>query len=340
MTGCLRISKESIFTGLNNLEIITILDRKYGEYFGFIQPEVCEMLEYYGVTARQEEIRRWYNGYRFGNVDVYNPWSIIKAVKGLWINPDEFLRPFWGNTSSNSIVKTLIEQADAVTKTEIESLLAGESIEKPIHEEITYGDMGESRDNLWNFLFFTGYLTQAGSRMEDIDVFVSMKIPNLEVQYIYKQTIMQWFQGRIGQKDLHVFYDALFEGDTDIMERELSDILMQTISYHDYAEDYYPGFMAGLVRNIKDVVVYSNRESGLGRPDLLIMPERSGAAILIIELKVSKTYAGMEAKCREGLAQIIDRQYEEGLRADGFKNFVHYCVAFYKKGCLVRKGPA
>jgi hypothetical protein len=234
-------------------------------------------------------------------------------------------------------VKTLVEQADSNTRKEIEALLADASVEKPIHEEVTYGEINEQGNNLWNFLFFTGYLTQGGSRQDGTDIQVSMKIPNMEISHIYKNTIISWFENKIKQRDLTALYNALFSGDTDTAELELADILMQSISYHDYSESYYHGFLLGLVRGMQDMIVMSNRESGLGRPDLIIKPRRLNETVLIIEIKVADSYAGMEDKCEEALKQIADQQYEEGPRSEGFRSFVHYGIAFYKKSCMVRK---
>jgi hypothetical protein len=337
ITGCLRISKESIFTGLNNLEIISVLSKSYSEYFGFTQEEVTETLEFFGVSSRLEDVRRWYNGYRFGNEDVYNPWSAIKAVKALCEDPDAFLSAYWANTSSNDIVKTLVENADPGTKEEIEALLGGAVIEKPVHEEVTYGELKESGDNLWNFLFFTGYLTQAGSRFEDDTIYLSMKIPNAEVATIYRDTVLRWFEQKVKQYDLSAFHNAVIDGDAAAVERELSNILMQTISYHDYSEGYYHGFFLGLIRSIKGLYLESNRESGLGRPDIILKPGYIDKPVYIIELKVADSARNLDKKCDEALEQIISLQYEEGLRAERYDKFVHYGIAFYKKGCMVKK---
>jgi hypothetical protein len=339
ITGCLRISKESIFTGLNNLEIISILNASYGEYFGFTQDEVSEALGFFGVMSRLEDVRHWYNGYRFGAADVYNPWSVIKAVKALEENEAAFLTAYWANTSSNDIVKTLVEKADTGTKADIEALLDGNVLEKPVHEEVTYGELLEPGDNLWNFLFFTGYLTQAGSRQEGRKVYLSMKIPNEEIKSIYENTIMQWFDKKIKQRDLKPLYTALLSGDEKTTERELTEILMQTISYHDYSESYYHGLFLGLVRGIEDRLVNSNRESGLGRPDIIIKPLHLDEPVYIIELKTADSRAGLAGKCDEALKQIIDLQYEEGPRSEGYVVFVHCGIAFYKKGCLVKIDP-
>lgn len=282
ITGCLRISRESIFTGLNSLEISSVLDVDYGEYFGFLQTEVDEMLEYYGLDDKRELVREWYDGYCFGKSKIYNPWSVAKYVKELSSNEDGLPAPFWANTSSNSIVRTLVEQADNTVKEEIEDLIAGKGIEKPIHEDITYEDISRLEDNLWNCLFFTGYLRQDSKRLEGDTRYITMKIPNTEVRYIYKNTIQEWFWMRVRQKELSVLYQAIEQKDADTMSRELSLNLQETISFYDYAESgnppspsfggkYYHGFVAGLLKHMKNYRILSNRESGDGRPDLMLM---------------------------------------------------------------------
>lgn len=213
VTGCLRITLESIFTGLNNLEMISILNRSYGEFFGFVQEEVDEILHYYGLTAVRERSREWYNGYLFGNSQVYNPWSVMNYVKALTVDPNELPAPYWANTSANNIVKSLVEKADILVKKELEDLLAGGTIEKPIHEDITYNSVYNSDDNLWNFLFFTGYLRQISRRLDKVTQYVTMGIPNLEVEYIYQDTISSWFKEEIRERDLTVMYRAIQEGD-------------------------------------------------------------------------------------------------------------------------------
>lgn len=197
ITGCLRISKESIFTGLNNLNIISILDRSYAEHFGFTQSEVDQMLSHYGLEQKRETVKIWYDGYQFGDTEVYNPWSVINYINSCYKNRNEFCRPYWSNTSSNSIVRTLVEKADLSVRQEIEALIAGNTIEKPVHEDITYDDMDSTQDNLWNFLLFTGYLKKVKERQNGETIYMEMAIPNTEVLYIYKNTVLRWFEDRI-----------------------------------------------------------------------------------------------------------------------------------------------
>lgn len=221
ITGCLRITKESIFTGLNNLEIISILNASYDEYFGFTQWEVDDMLEYYERKSAGKNITSWYNGYRFGNTEVYNPWSVIKYVKALYVDSKAFPSPYWANTSSNSIVRTLVEHASLSVKSDIEDLIDGGTIEKAVHEDITYEDIEQSDDNLWSFLFFTGYLSMKSSRMEGENLYVTMAIPNVEVRYIYNHTILNWFRDEIKGKDLSGLFQAIIAGESDKVQADM-----------------------------------------------------------------------------------------------------------------------
>lgn len=218
ITGCLRISKESIFTGLNNLEINSILASSYSEYFGFTQPEVEEMLSFYGLEGRKEKIREWYDGYLFGNTEVYNPWSVINYMKTAVTSTNDLPQPYWSNTSSNSIVQELIERADDTVQGELDELLTGRTIEKPIHEEITYPDIYKNQDNLWNFLFFTGYLKAISLRFDGTRIYLTLAIPNREIAYIYKTTLQEWFDAAVRRDDFAPFYQALRTQDTETLE--------------------------------------------------------------------------------------------------------------------------
>lgn len=336
VTGCLRISQESIFTGLNNLEVISVINDFYSEHFGFTQEEVEGMLEFYGRPEAFLTMKEWYDGYLFGKTEVYNPWSTINYMKVLWRDKHAFPEPFWSNTSSNNIVKGLVETADLSVRGEIEDLIKGGSIEKVIHEEITYADVYEAEDNLWNFLFFTGYLKQSGRRMEGDRQYVIMTIPNTEVRYIYKNVILNWFDKSIKQKDLTPLFTAIEQEDTNKISKELSISLQETISFYDYAENYYHGFLTGILKNMRTYHVISNRESGLGRPDIIIQaPSVQGKAI-IIEIKVAKIYNEMEEKCEEAIQQITEKNYESFVRDEGYQDIIKYGICFYKKECLVK----
>ena len=336
ITGCLRISKESIFTGLNNLKIMSITSRTYAEHFGFTPEEVEQILRDYGLEDNLKIVKQWYDGYRFGESEVYNPWSVINYVDSCYHDKKAFAKPYWSNTSSNSIVKNLIEQADISLKQEIEQLIEGGTIEKPIHEDITYDDMNSTQDNLWNFLFFTGYLKKISERQEGETIYMEMAIPNSEVRYVYKNAVLRWFEERTEKKELKPLYESLLNGKADELAEILSENLMETISFYDYQESYYHGFLAGMLKNIGNYIVQSNRESGNGRPDILVRyPSVRGKAV-IIEIKVSKTYQGMEEKCDEALNQIEEQKYEEALRQEGYRDILKYGVAFYRKECMVK----
>lgn len=336
VTGCLRISKESIFTGLNNLNVISITDKTYAEHFGFTQEEVDRMLEHYGLMEKREDVKRWYDGYQFGDTEVYNPWSVINYVNSSYRDKDVLFKPYWSNTSSNSIVRTLVEKADISAKQEIEALIDGRTITKPIHEDITYDEMDSTQENLWNFLFFTGYLKKISEYQNGEDIYVEMAIPNSEVRYIYKNTVRRWFEEKTDKKDLSPLYESILNGDREKMAEILSENLMETISFYDYQESYYHGFLAGMLKNIGNYIVLSNRESGNGRPDLLLKyPSVRGKAV-ILEIKVAKTYRELEQKCDEALEQIEAQRYEEPLRQEGYSDILKYGVAFYRKECVVK----
>lgn len=335
ITGCLRISKESIFTGLNNLKIISVLNDNYAEYFGFVQEEVDALLEYYGITEKREEARKWYDGYLFGNKEVYNPWSMINYVDDAISQSVFFPKPYWSNTSSNSIVKELIQNADSKAKMEIEYLIAGGTIEKQMHEDITYGDIYQSQDNLWNFLFFTGYLKTVSQRSEENEIYLTLKIPNEEIRYIYRNTIKEWFEQKIKVLDFRPMYEAVFKGDSETFEQMIKQQLSGSISYFDSEEQFYHGFLLGLLQPLQDYEVLSNRESGDGRPDIELKPYDELKKAVIIEIKHVKSFSQMEDGCREALQQIEDKQYVNGLLEEGYEHVMKYGICFCKKSCKV-----
>ena len=339
VTGCLRISKESIFTGLNNLKVVSVLTKDYAEYFGFTEGEALEMLRYYGIEQKMGEARKWYDGYRFGSTEVYNPWSIINYVETAVSDINAFPKPYWSNTSSNSIVRELIETADPIVRQDVERLANGGTIEVEIHEDITYDTIHQSQNNLWNFLFFTGYLKKISERLEGQNIYLEMAIPNDEVLYVYRQTVMEWFEQQVKQKDFTEFYQALAEKDCATIEQELNRHLSETISFYDYAESYYHGFFAGLLRGHRECAVRSNRESGNGRPDLVIYTLSVRGMAIIIEIKVAKKFEEMEAGCDAALAQIEEQNYQQEWYEIGYRNIIKYGVCFYHKECMV-KGKA
>ena len=335
ITGCLRISKESIFTGLNNLKIISITNTAYAEHFGFTEKEVLDMLKFYDRTCCTDIVKRWYDGYLFGETEVYNPWSVVNYVEQAWVDIKAFPQPFWSNTSSNSIVRTLVERADIQVKQELESLIEGESIEKPIYEDITYEDIGADKmqENLWNFLFFTGYLKKTKERLEGNVRYISMAIPNEEVKYIYKNTVLAWFDRNIRQKDLTPFYRSMIRGDAAGVEKTITEILRESISFYDSKENFYHGFILGLLKGMEDYYVYSNREAGDGRYDICLKSLDVSKPAMILELKAASSYGEMEGKSLEAVSQIEMKHYEQELVRDGYQRVFCYGIAFYKKNC-------
>ncbi|MDR1814305.1 MAG: ATP-binding protein [Tannerella sp.] len=338
MTGCLRISQESIFTGLNNPVMASIASYDYSEYFGFTQEEVDEMLKYYGLEGKREEIREWYDGYLFGDVTVYNPWSVIKRVTDLLVKYDRAPELYWANTSGNDIIRKLVDRvANDDAKYELETLMAGGTIEKPINENITYNDIDKgSIDNLWNFLFFTGYLKKVGENFEGEQRKFVLSIPNKEVFHIYRTQISQWFNKTLENNNIpREFIQALIAGDKETAQKRLSAMLMKSISYFDAAESYYHGFLTALFTNVKGYEVKSNRETGDGRCDIFMRPYSRELPVILIEAKIAPTYSSMAAKCKEALQQIEDNRYADEFIEDGFSNILKYGIAFYKKECLV-----
>lgn len=336
ITGCLRISRESIFTGLNNLDIISLLNEDYAEYFGFTQDEVDGFLDAYNIIQRKNEVKDWYNGYLFGDTEVYNPWSVINYVKDITRRNTEFPKPYWSNTSSNGIVHELIENSTGSTKRELEELIAGRAIEKPIHEDITYADIYKSQDNLWNFLFFTGYLKVVKKSFIEQQIYFSMTIPNKEILYIYKNSIREWSGRCIEKQDLSGLVKAFEEGNCKTASDIITGQLIDTISFYDYKEDYYHGFIAGLLKHNGRYIVKSNRESGTGRYDLSLKTQRirQGRAI-ILELKVADSINGLEKGCAAALKQIEKLHYDSDIKEEGYTDILKYGICFYKKECLV-----
>ena len=338
ITGCLRISKESIFTGLNNLKVDSVLRTEYGDSFGFTESEVEEMLAYYNLQEELTEVKRWYDGYLFNDIEIYNPWSIINFVYDRDHKITQFALPYWSNTSSNSIIREMVGEADQEAKADLETLINGGTIEKPVHEDITYGDIHQSQDNLWNFLFFTGYLKKVGEQKEGNNLKLEMKIPNIEIATIYENSISYWFEQRIKETDRSPLVRALETGDCEAAEDFINRQLADTISYYDYAENFYHGFMAGLLVNIGGYSVKSNRESGNGRPDIVMQTVqiRKGRVILL-ELKIASSIAEMEAACDRGLAQIEEQHYAEPFITEGYPEVKKYALSFCKKECMVKK---
>ena len=339
LTGCMRISKESIFTGLNNLKVLTIADERFDEYFGFTDDEVRTLLEYYGREDHYEEVREWYDGYQFGNTDVYCPWDVLNHCDRIRNDPSVRPENYWINTSSNSAVKRFIEEsANAATKREIEALAAGETVEKEICQELTYPEMYQTIDHMWSLLFMTGYLTKRGRA--DGRRF-RLAIPNLEIRDIFVTQIMEYFREGV-EKDgetLGKFCDALQDGRPEDVERIFAEYLRRTISIRDTSagknrkENFYHGILLGILGTKPHWGVSSNRESGEGYADILVEPD-SGDQGIVIEVKYAHD-GNLEAACREALRQIDRNRYADVLLDEGRERILKYGIACYKKRCRV-----
>lgn len=343
LTGCLRIAKESIFTGLNNFKVLSITNVKFDEYFGFTDYEVKGILNYYGLMAHGGTIKQWYDGYRFGNVAVYCPWDVLCYCDELLSDKDAKPEAYWIHTSSNSIVKRFIRKANKRTRQEIERLIEGESISKTIRQELTYNELDSNIDNLWSVLFTTGYLTY---QRELEDGKYQLTIPNLEIKKIFITQIKEWFEEVISQdpNKLAALCMAFKEGDVSAAEERLNAYLMQTISIRDTfvhkekKENFYHGILLGLLSYEQDWLISSNAESGDGYSDILIEIEEEQIGI-VIEIK----YAGegrLDSACAEAIEQIEQKMYTEKLRMDGMKSVLKYGIACYRKGCRVVKEEA
>ena len=339
LTGCLRVSKESILTGLNNFKVLSITDTRFDEQFGFTEAEVKTLLEAYHLENHMSEIKEWYDGYRFGDADVYCPWDVMNHVDKLWENPDAEPESYWINSSSNDLVKRFISKADRTTREEIEQLLAGGKIEKEIRLELTYDEIDSSIDNVWSVLFTTGYLTQVGKPKRSV---YQLKIPNAEVREVFRYQISEWFKNTV-QNDmvgLRPFWKAFSEGNAQGVEEILTETLGRTISVLDpkgsgsEKESFYHAFLSGMLVGNGAWGVFSNKESGNGFADLMVETENPNAGF-VIELKSVEKISELDSACKKAMAQIHDRQYDAYLRNEGRNDIWAYGIAFYKKRCKV-----
>lgn len=339
LTGCLRVSKESIFTGLNNFKVLSITDSRFDEHFGFTDAEVKMLLDDYNLTAHYGETKEWYDGYRFGCVDVYCPWDVINHVDRLCSESNAEPQAYWINTSGNDLVKRFVDKADKTTQGEIERLIAGEAIEKAVRLELTYNEIDSSIDNLWSVLFTTGYLTQAGKAARGV---YKLVIPNREVREVFILQIQEWFKETVVQdeKPMQAFCQAFLDGNAGEIQKRLTAILGKMISIldtkarDDQKENFYHGLLLGLLRSEPNWLILSNAESGDGFSDILIEPEDPDTGI-VIEVKYSPTLAGMESACVTALEQIKSKRYDERLRNEGRENVTAFGIAFCKKRCRV-----
>ena len=337
ITGCLRISKESIFTGLNNLAVNSILSNKYSESFGFVQYEVDELMEYYNIEEKSQLMKKWYDGYLFGKSEVYNPWSVLNQVKEWSEDKDISAIPWWTNTSSNNIIRTLVSQADNETKDIIENLIHGGSVETVLKETVTYGDLTENNENIWSFLFFTGYLkikeiVKTGELTGEPTIY-SLVIPNLEIKSCYTDIIIQYFE--IYKKAINKdnLYKALLGRNAQDFAEQITDLLRKTISYYDSTESFYHGLISGLLSGNVYYKVESNRETGDGRSDLVLYQQDVAQNAVILEFKVCGKNETADEAAKRALKQINDRDYASKAREDGYKNIIKYGVAFKGKMC-------
>lgn len=337
LTGCLRVSKESIFTGLNNFKILSITDSRFDEQFGFTDKEVQKLLADYHLEARFSETKEWYDGYRFGNVDVYCPWDVINHIDRIKDDPNARPEAYWINTSGNDLVKRFVDKANRTTRNEIEQLIAGNAIEKMLRLDLTYDEIDNSIENLWGVLFTTGYLTQAGMTEDGA---YKLVIPNREICEVFKLQIQEWFKKSIfsNTEQLTAFWKAFEEGNTDGVEMYLNRIMSNSISVFDIKtgegkkEISYHNLLVGILTGNADWLVKSNVEAGEGFADIIVETEDPNAGI-VVELKYTKDYDEMEQACRAALDQINDRRYQEYLLNDGRKDITLYGIAFCKKRC-------
>ena len=337
LTGCLRVSKESIFTGLNNFKILSITDSRFDEQFGFTDKEVQKLLADYHLEARFSETKEWYDGYRFGNVDVYCPWDVINHIDRIKDDPNARPEAYWINTSGNDLVKRFVDKANRTTRNEIEQLIAGNAIEKMLRLDLTYDEIDNSIENLWSVLFTTGYLTQAGMTEDGA---YRLVIPNREICEVFKLQIQEWFKKSIfsNTEQLTAFWKAFEEGNTDGVEMYLNRIMSNSISVFDIKtgegkkEISYHNLRVGILTGNADGLVKSNVEAGEGFADIIVETEDPNAGI-VVELKYTKDYDEMEQACRAALDQINDRRYQEYLLNDGRKDITLYGIAFCKKRC-------
>jgi len=337
ITGCLRISKESIFTGMNNLKINSIRSGAFDEAFGFTVQETMQMLEDYGIESKTPEVKEWYDGYIFGETEIYNPWSITNYVDGIVNENKKFPEPYWSNTSSNQIIRDLIAGADAAMKEELNRLIEGGTIEKQIHEDITYEEIGESADNLWNFLFFTGYLKKVSERLGGEDIYGRLAIPNAEIRSIYRNQIRKWFDKQIQKEDLSPLARSVLNDDVEGMEDCINHLLEMMISTFDSTESFYHGFFLSLLHAVPDYVARSNREEGNGRPDIVLYPIKHDLPAILFEVKARKKFIEMQDGINEAFSQIRDKRYEEGILDDGYVGCKAYGICFCQKSCMVKR---
>ena len=331
VTGCLRISKESIFTGTNNFVSDTISSERYNEYYGFIQKDVDQILQDAQIEEKASDIKEWYDGYRFGEFDVYCPWDVMNYLWDLTNNQNAKPVSYWKNTSDNAIIRSFIDYSGAAIKKKLEILISGGSIRQQIEENLTYDYLHSSEDNLWSILYLTGYLTKVGER--DKDGQIELRIPNKEVKEIFESTVRKWFEDSARVTNRKDLFDAVWNKDADKATKEISTLLRMTISYYDYRENFYHAFLAGIFAGA-GYSVESNREHGEGRSDIVIYNDVTGQ-VAVFEAKYSRKLEDLEKDCQKALDQINTKMYAKEFE-DAYEEVLCYGIAFYKKRCLVK----
>ena len=331
LTGCLRIAKESIFTGLNNFNVRSIFDTESSLYFGFTPEETIKLLEDFSLNSYEHTVKEWYDGYLFGNQEIYNPWSVLMYAQKILQNEQE-PESFWANTSGNDLIYQYILLGNAAMKQDFDNLISGQSIEKTIKPELTYREMDDT-ENIYSFMLFTGYLKPVEKTKLNT---YRMRIPNKEVHYIYTSIFEEWFRQRIKENNIG-FIDAVFKEDVENANEIMNTVLFQSMSYFDYDEKYYHGFLNGMLQGITNCRISSNAESGLGRFDLAILPAYNKKRGLVFEIKVAKSIEELENTAELACQQIKDMKYIEGLNKKGYTDIVGYGIAFYKKSCVIKK---
>lgn len=334
VTGCLRIAKESIFTGTNNFITDTISDNRLDEFFGFTQEEVDRILADTQNTSHSQEIKNWYDGYRFGSIDVYSPWDVMNHINALCLDPQAMPRSYWRNTSDNAIIRSFIDQAENDTIKQFEILLSGDKISQKIEEDLTYDYLHASAENLWSILYLTGYLT--GTEKEEGRQEWNLWIPNLEIREIFEDTVIKWFHDSARLWERKALFHAVWERDEEKLTEEMTKLLRKTISYHDYKEDFYHVFLAGIFAGA-GYIVKSNREHGDGRSDVVVQ-DYDGNRIAVFEVKYSRRLEDLPYDCERAIKQIDVRRYGEEF-AEDYSTVICYGIAFYRKRCMVKVKP-
>lgn len=332
VTGCLKIAKESVFTGTNNFVSDTISSERYNEYYGFTQKDVDQILQDAQIEEKASDIKEWYDGYRFGEFDVYCPWDVMNYLWDLTNNQNAKPVSYWKNTSDNAIIRSFIDYSGAAIKKKLEILISGGSIRQQIEENLTYDYLHSSEENLWSILYLTGYLTNASE--QDTDGTIELKIPNKEIKEIFETTVKKWFEDNAKTIDRKELFDAVWTGNADILTKEIGTLLRMTISYHDYKEDFYHAFLAGIFAGA-GYVVESNKEHGEGRSDIVIYDDYEGK-VAIFEAKKSQNPEDMILDCGKAIKQINEKMYANEFE-DAYDEILCYGISFFKKRCLVKK---